>query len=52
MSECCGAIIDNIYHAPIFVLEEKSKTKNELNDVLMFFLEKLKREVCLQSYYK
>ena len=37
MSECCGAIIDNRSHSPIFEPEDKKKTKNALNDVLKFF---------------
>ena len=39
MIECCGAIIDNISHAPICVLEEKyRKTKNSLNTVLKILI--------------
>ena len=35
MSECCGAIIDNISLAPVCVLEEKyEKTKKALKIVL------------------
>ena len=37
-SECCGAIIVNIYYANIFVPEEQYRTiKNALNNVLRFF---------------
>ena len=34
-SECCGAIVDNISHAPICVLEKKkSKSKHTLKKML------------------
>ena len=39
-SECCGAIIDNISYASIFVLEVKDITrKTTLNNVLRKFFE-------------
>ena len=38
ISECCGEIIDNIFHAPIFILKEKyRKTKSALKNVLRIF---------------
>ena len=31
----CGAIIDHIYHAPLFWEEKDRETKNALNNVLI-----------------
>ena len=42
MSECCGAIVENKYHAAICVLKEKyRKTKNGLKNVLRMFLKEI-----------
>ena len=37
ITECCGTINDNIYHAPICVMEEKNREiKSALKNVLRF----------------
>ena len=33
---CCGAIIDNISHAPIFLEDKDKETKNSLNNILRY----------------
>ena len=39
-SECCGAIIDHISYAPIFVLEEKDrKSQTSLKKMVMKFFD-------------
>ena len=44
ISVCCGAIIDNISHAPICVLQKiYRKTKNALNNVLNIFFKEVSK---------